>query len=204
MVNCDFIKQFGIGNNYNIYKMSSTLQNSITVAPVGKKTREEVLANFENDLVRFESMSLKLYGHDQPLQFSRDMVPFPQRLHFRLPEYSIYLLTIRFKVKQRPLRNLTYHQTVKKKRIPVDDRNLEMKEEASVNNLDDEDDYHEVTFAPSGVPGGTFLRGKYKARSLVKENGVLIWSYKWTLEVIKKGSTPEIGGFGDEEEEPDE
>ena len=71
--------------------MSSTLQNSITVAPVGKKTREEVLADFENDLVRFESMSLKLYGHDQPLQFSRDMVPFPQRLHFRLPEYSIYL-----------------------------------------------------------------------------------------------------------------
>lgn len=69
-MNCDFIKQFGIGNNYNIYKMSSTLQNSITVAPVGKKTREEVLANFENDLVRFESMSLKLYGHDQPLQFS--------------------------------------------------------------------------------------------------------------------------------------
>ena len=61
-----------------------------------------------------------------------------------------------------------------------------MKEEASVNNLDDEDDYHEVTFAPSGVPGGTFLRGKYKARSLVKENGVLIWSYKWTLEVIKR------------------
>ena len=50
--------------------MSSTLQNSITVAPVGKKTREEVLANFENDLVRFESMSLKLYGHDQPLQFT--------------------------------------------------------------------------------------------------------------------------------------
>lgn len=69
-MNCDFIKQVGIGNNYNIYKMSSTLQNSITVAPVGKKTREEVLANFENDLVRFESMSLKLYGHDQPLQFS--------------------------------------------------------------------------------------------------------------------------------------
>ena len=59
-------------------------------------------------------------------------------------------------MKQRPLRNLTYHQTVKKKRIPVDDRNLEMKEEASVNNLDDEDDYHEVTFAPSGVPEERF------------------------------------------------
>ena len=53
--------------------MSSTLQNSITVAPLERKL-EEVLADFENDLVRFESMSLKLYGHDQPLQFSRDMV----------------------------------------------------------------------------------------------------------------------------------
>ncbi|KAL6453703.1 LOW QUALITY PROTEIN: hypothetical protein SBY92_005275 [Candida maltosa Xu316] len=156
------------------------------------KTREEILADFENDLVRFEAMSIKIVGFDEPLEFSRTMDPMPQRLHFILPEYSIYRLTIRYKVKKRPLKSLTYHQTVKKK---IDDRNLHMIEDAWVNNHDDEGDFHEVTFPPSGVPGGSFLRGDYKAKSVIKEEGQVIWSYKWTLEVVKKGTPPGIGGF---------
>ncbi|RCK60657.1 Rho GDP-dissociation inhibitor [Candida viswanathii] len=166
-----------------------------------KKTREEVLADFENDLVRFEAMSIKIAGFDEPLEFSRTMDPMPQRLHFIIPEYSIYNLTVRYKVKQRPLRVLTYHQTVKRKGIPVDDRNLHMIEDAWVNKHGDDGDYHEVTFPPSGVPGGSFLRGDYKAKSVVKEEGRMIWSYKWTLEVVKKGVKPSIGGFDDDLDE---
>lgn len=170
----------------------------------GKKTREEVLADFENDLVRFEAMSIKIEGFDEPLEFSRNMDPMPQRLHFIIPEYSIYKLTIRYRVKERPLKVLTYHQRVRRKGIPVDDRNLHMIEDAWVNKHDDDEDYHEVTFPPSGVPGGSFLRGDYNAKSVVKEGGKLIWSYKWTLEVVKKGVQPAIGGFDDDEDEDED
>ena len=169
----------------------------------GKKTREEILAGFENDLLRFESMSIKIVGFDEPLEFSRTMDPMPQKLHFTIPEYSIYKLTIRYKVKARPLRVLSYHQTIKRKGIPVDDRNLPMIEDAWVNKHGDDEDFHEVTFPPSGVPGGSFLRGDYKAKSIVKEEGKPIWSYKWTLEVVKKGTKPTIGGFEVDDDDED-
>ncbi|CAD1809999.1 RHO protein GDP dissociation inhibitor family protein [Candida parapsilosis] len=160
-----------------------------------RKTREELLADFENDLVKFISMSLTVEGHDEPLVFSRDMDPMPQRLHFILPEYSVYYLTIRYKVKQRPLKKLTYHQTVKKGVVKVDTRDLKMIEDAVVNDHEDDGDYHEVTFPAGGVPGGSFLRGLYPAKSTIRENGEKIWSYNWTIEICKKSQKPSVGGF---------
>lgn len=162
------------------------MANSMKAA---RKTKEEIIADFENDLIRLESMTIKVDGHDEVLAFSRDMHPMPQRLHFILPEYSVYHLTIRYYVKQRPLRNLTYHQTVKKSGIVVDSRDLNMVQDARHG------EYFEHTFIPGGVPGGAFLRSEYPAKSTIKENGEKIWSYKWTLEITKKVNKPTIGGF---------
>ncbi|CAL1198582.1 unnamed protein product [Candida parapsilosis] len=162
-----------------------------------RKTREELLADFENDLVKFISMSLTVEGHDEPLVFSRDMDPMPQRLHFILPEYSVYYLTIRYKVKQRPLKKLTYHQTVKKGVVKVDTRDLKMIEDAVVNDHEDDGDYHEVTFPAGGVPGGSFLRGCIQPRvpyeKMVRRFGVIIGQSKfvkshrshWLVDLIK-------------------
>ncbi|CAK9438603.1 uncharacterized protein LODBEIA_P28270 [Lodderomyces beijingensis] len=153
------------------------------------KTREEILADFENDLIRFEAMQIQIEGHDEPLVFSRDMFPMPNRLHFIVPEYSVYHLSIRYSVKTRPLRNLSYHQTVKKSGIIVDSRDLPMIQEAMHGQV------FEHTFIAGGVPGGAFLRTEYPAKSTIRENGVKIWSYKWTLEISKKATKPTIGGF---------
>ncbi|KAI5953364.1 hypothetical protein KGF54_002735 [Candida jiufengensis] len=170
-------------------KLSSSTSKST------KKTREELLQDFENDLIKFESMSIKIDGYEQPLVFTRNMDPMPQKLHFILPEYCVYHLSIKYKVKQRPLNKLSYHQTVKKSGIIVDSRDLPMNDIANVNNPQDENDYHEITFIPAGTPGGAFLRGEYPAKSTIKEDGKTIWSYKWTLKITKKADKPEIGGF---------
>ncbi|KAI3403860.1 hypothetical protein KGF56_003290 [Candida oxycetoniae] len=159
------------------------------------KTREQLLADFENELIRFEAMSIKIDGYEQPLVFSRDMDPIPQRLYFILPEYSVYHLTIRFKVKRRSLKNLTYHQTVKKSGIIVDSRDLPMAQDAYVNDHTNENDYHEVTFARSGLPGGSFLRTEFTSKSIIRENGKKIWSYRWILQIVEKSRPPAIGGF---------
>ncbi|KAI5960322.1 uncharacterized protein KGF55_004614 [Candida pseudojiufengensis] len=168
---------------------------SSSTIPPRRKTREEILADFENDLIKFESMSIKIDGHDEALIFSRNMEPMPQRLYFILPEYCTYHLSLRYKIKQRPLNKLSYHQTVKKSGIIVDSRDLAMNQCALVNNPYDENDYHEITFIPAGTPGGAFLRGEYPAKSIIKEDGKTIWSYKWTIKIVKKADKPQIGGF---------
>lgn len=160
-----------------------------------KKTREEIMADFENEQLRIEAMELHIDGHDdKPLVYHREMEDMPQRLHFILPENCVYSVTIKYKVKKQPLRNLTYKQMVKKAGIVVNLRKLHMGDEAHVN-IDQDDHTHEVTFPPDNVPGGTFFRGKHPAVSTVYADGKEVWKTKWYIEIVKEGSLPEIGGY---------
>jgi len=157
------------------------------------KTREEIIKEFENELLLLEAMIIAIDGHEQPLQFSRDMENMPQRLHFKLPEYCTYTLTIHYRVKERPLKGLTYKHVVKKHGVPLHSRNYKISDECPVNN--EESPIHVAKFPPETLPGGSVLRGTYPARSTFVENGKSILKCPWTIELIKQDMVPEVGGY---------
>ncbi|KAK6457814.1 immunoglobulin E-set [Scheffersomyces xylosifermentans] len=161
---------------------------------MAKKTREELLADFENDLVRIDSMRLSISGHDEPLVYDRDMEDMPQRLHFILPENSTYRLTLKYKVKKQPLRNLTYKQVVTKGGIPVKSKKWPIKELSDVN-IHDEEEHHEVTFPEDDIPGGLMFRGTHPATSVLYAEGQEVWKMDWLIEVVKKNRKPAKGGY---------
>lgn len=156
------------------------------------KTREELIAEFQNDDLELCAMTIALDGHEEPLQYSQDMQEMPQRLHFVLPEKSTYTLTIRYKAK-RPIRQLSYQQVVKKHGIPFDTRKLPVGKNIEPNH--DDLPYHEVTFEPHTLPSGPLIRGKYPATSTFLEDGKEVFSCDWILEVVKKDKKPESKGY---------
>ena len=156
------------------------------------KTREELIAEFQNDDLELCAMTIAIDGHDQPLRYSQDMDEMPQRLHFVLPEKSTYTLTIRYRAK-RPIRLLGYHQVVKKHGIPFDTRKLPIGDNIVPNT--DDNPYHEVTFPPHTLPSGSLVRGKYPATSTFLENGKAIFSCEWIIEIVERDRQPESKGF---------
>lgn len=137
-------------------------------------------------------MEISLDGHDEPLLYSQDMEPMPQRLHFVLPEKSTYILTIRYRAK-RPLGKLGYHQVVKKHGIPFDTRKLPIGDNIAPNT--DAEPHYEVTFEPHTLPSGALVRGKYPATSTFVENSEPIFSCDWTIEIVKKDKKPCCKGY---------
>lgn len=161
--------------------------------PDKPKSREELLRQFENDLISLEAMILTIEGFEESLHFHKNMEILPQELYFKIPEYCTYSLTIHYRVKKRALKNLSYHHTVKKHGIPLNVRNHKIHECAPIN--DDDDSIHIVTFPPEAVPGGPVLRGIYPAKSKFIEDGKTILRCSWTIELIKEGETPGVGGY---------
>ena len=140
------------------------------------KTREELIAEFQNDDLELCAMTIAIDGHDQPLRYSQDMDEMPQRLHFVLPEKSTYTLTIRYRAKR-----------------PIDTRKLPIGDNIVPNT--DDNPYHEVTFPPHTLPSGSLVRGKYPATSTFLENGKAIFSCEWIIEIVKRDRQPESKGF---------
>lgn len=155
------------------------------------KTREELVAMFKNDHIELIAMIIEVEGFDVKLEYSQDMDNPPQLLYFLLPEHSKYYLTIHYKVLNRPLKNLTYYQVVKKGGIPFKTRKEKISAEAFIN--DDQTPIHSITFPADDIPGGKFIRGTYPAVSTFYEDGKPIFTTEWNIKVTKKGSTPEIG-----------
>lgn len=160
---------------------------------MAKKTREELIEDFQSELIDLVSMTIEVEGYSNSLEYHPEMEDLPQRLHFILPEYSTYYLIITYKVKSRPLKKLTYSQVVKKHGIPFASRDLHMNDHAEVNTEDNPT--HLVRFPPDKLPGGRLIRGTYPAHSKFYEEGKTIFSCDWLIEVVKKDEQPRIGGF---------
>lgn len=152
------------------------------------KTREEIVADFENELIELHGMTVTVDGHP-PLEFSRDMEPMPQRLHFILPEYLTYTLTVRFKTPNKQLLKLRYKQLVKKAGMTLNLRDEHLCDSTNLEEM------HTVTLPPETLPGGTFLRGVYPATLKFLEDDEPVLRCKWTIELVSKKHAPAIGGY---------
>lgn len=153
------------------------------------KTKEEIFSQFENDLLYLEAMIINVDGFEGNLSFHRNMDKLPQELYFKLPEYCTYNLTILYRPKLRDLKKLKYFHSVKKHGLPLSSRSDLMSELAPVGKL------QKITFPPETIPGGSLLRGCYLAESKFRENDKTIMKCSWTIEMIKKGEQPGIGGY---------
>ncbi|CUM66275.1 uncharacterized protein PRCAT00003936001 [Priceomyces carsonii] len=155
-------------------------------------TLADRLHEFENDLLFLHSMKIDVTGFE-PLVYTRDETDdAPKSLYFILPELSSYRLTIKYGVKERPLRNLTYYQCVMRHGIPVRENTYDMGEEVVITSGDQ---YHEITFPAEKLPGGVLSRGIYAASSTFLEEGEPIFKKDWTLEIVKKGTVPAKGDY---------
>lgn len=153
------------------------------------KSRDEILADFENELLELHGMTISIDGHEDPLVYSRDMDQMPQRLHFILPEYSTYHLTIHYKPRERDLKNFRYSQVVKKHGIPFNTRKHLLAEKAPSGKV------HSVTLPPEELPGGALVRGIYPAKSSFKEGDKTIFRCEWTIELVGQKEPPKMGGY---------
>lgn len=178
----------------NVGKTEGTTQ-----APLGKteekvqpglKSREELMDMFRNEILELIALSIEVEGYDKVLEYSQDMENMPQQLSFILPEHSKYYLTIKYKVTQ-PLKNLVYHQVVKKGGFVFKQRKDIMAETAHPN---DESTPHHVCKLPvDKIPGGSIVRGTFPATSNFYADGELILVANWTIKVVKKGTEPAMG-----------
>ncbi|ODV77382.1 E set domain-containing protein [Suhomyces tanzawaensis NRRL Y-17324] len=157
------------------------------------KTKEEIHAQFDSEFLDLESMIIDIVDHQTQLVYARDMEEMPQQLHFVLPEYSTYVLTVKYKVKKRDLGKLTYHQVVRKHGIPFKTRNEDVTKNAVITECPKSP--HSVTFAPDTLPGGPFIRGTYDASSHFEEQGQKLLSVPWKIEIVKKNVKPRIDGY---------
>lgn len=155
--------------------------------------REELIDKFQSDLIDLKAMVVEVEGHDNHLVLATDMEEPPQLLHFIIPEYSTYCLTIEYRVKKRPLKQFNYIQTIKKHGVVIYSRNAAIAPEVHVN--DDQTPTHSVTFAPEKLPGGMFIRGVHLAYSTFYEDDKQIFSCGWTIEIVKKHVKPQVGGY---------
>lgn len=151
------------------------------------KTREDIIAEMQSEYIELLSMKLEVEGHDETIEFSQDMEDMPQQTHFILPEYSIYHLTICYKIKK-PVTSLKYHQVVKKHGIPFKTRNLNMAH--GHVNCEDTTPVHSIKFPADSVSGGALIRGKYPAQSRFLMGDHELLTCDWTIEVMKKHQRP--------------
>ncbi|CAH6719540.1 hypothetical protein CLIB1444_02S10902 [[Candida] jaroonii] len=159
-------------------------------AQSGLKSREELMDMFRNEILELVALSIEVEGYDKVLEYSQDMKDMPQKLSFILPEHSKYHLTIKYKVTQ-PLKNLVYHQVVKKGGFVFKQRKDVMTEVAHPN---DESNPHHVCRLPvDKIPGGSIVRGTFPATSNFYSDGKLILVANWTIQVVKKGTEPAMG-----------
>lgn len=157
-------------------------------AKAAPKTREEIVADFENDLIELHGMTIVVDGHP-PLEFLRDMEDMPQRLHFILPEYATYTLTVRFRTPNKQLLKLRYRQLVKKAGVTLNSRDHLLCDATTAGEM------HSVTLPPETLPGGALLRGVYPATLKFCEDDDTVLRCKWTIELVNKKKAPAIGGF---------
>ena len=157
------------------------------------KTREELIKDFESEFLDLVSMTIDIEGTGERLQYTRDMEDPPQRLHFHLPEYCTYKLTIGYKVKKRPLQELTYLHEVKKYGVVFNSRRELIAAEAPVN--DDDNPVHIKTFESNDLPGGMVVRGHHPASASFLEGDKLLYTCKWTISITKKSVKPRMGGY---------
>lgn len=160
------------------------------------KTRQELIEEYESEFLDLVSMTIDVDGSDERLQYTKDMEDPPQRLHFHLPEYCTYRLSIGYKVKKRPLQELTYVHEVRRLGIAVNSRRELIAAEAPVN--DDDNPVHFKTFSPTDLPGGIIVRGKHPASASFLEGNKTLYTCKMTIEITKKSVKPRMGGYGAE------
>lgn len=158
------------------------------------KTKDEMLDYFLTENFDLHGMIIVVEGFDEKLEFNRDMEePFPEEIHFKLPEHSTYTIILEFKVKKRPLRSLRYSHVVKKHGLPMKTRNDLMCEIAVVN--DEKLPLHRISLPPEKLPGGMMIRGVYPAVSTFTEGEEPLFKVDWKIEIIKKDQKPLLHGF---------
>ncbi|ODQ78056.1 hypothetical protein BABINDRAFT_163086 [Babjeviella inositovora NRRL Y-12698] len=120
----------------------------------------------------------------EPIFHDRTIVPLPA-LHFQIPEKSKYFLTLKFKVKNRTLKDLKYKQVVKAAGITVKSRECAIGPEfAPIEESDDT--VYTAEFPEDVTPGGFMIRGKYNASSTYYAGDEALLEGPWTLEITKK------------------
>ncbi|KAK6464829.1 immunoglobulin E-set [Scheffersomyces coipomensis] len=161
---------------------------------MSERSIEERQAEFSCDLLDIEQFIVNVDGHEEsPLVYRRDDEQLPNRVHFLIPEGANYNITIKYKVKKRPLKKTSFHQIVKKRGFTVRDRKVPMHDDADVNI--DEDYVHEAILPHDQVPSGFLVRGQYSGQSFIYEDDEVIWNQDFIFEIIKKGNKPTMGGY---------
>lgn len=155
------------------------------------KTFEEILEQFKSEELAVEAMVLHIEGYEEDLIFSKDMEkPYPEEIHFIVPENCEYTVTFHYRVLKRDLRKLNYSHAVKRLGVAFSTRHDNLSDVAVVNI--GESPLHKVTLSKETLPGGVLVRGKYYSSSLFLEGDKVVLTCHWTVEIAKKSVQPSV------------
>lgn len=99
----------------------------------------------------------------------------------KIPEGTVYQMTIEFFVKNRTLNKLRYKQEFKKGGIVLKTKNLYVGD-----SFEPTEEPHRVTFEKDTSPSGFLFRGSFPATSTYYADDEELFVSPWTLEISKK------------------
>ncbi|CAK7905814.1 hypothetical protein CAAN1_14S03400 [[Candida] anglica] len=153
------------------------------------RTPAEIIEDYRSEYLDIIGFYVTVDGYDEKLEYSETMDPMPEKIHLVLPEYCTYNLVLRYRVKKRPIKNLSYYQAVKKAGIPIKTRKMDFGDVEP--NAPGE--YHTAVFVPDTLPGGMFTRGTHPATTTFsEEDGKTIFAFNWFIEIAKKDVKPSV------------
>lgn len=150
------------------------------------KSKERFREDFLTDNFILKALIVTVQGTNEVIEVHEELESLPDSLVFSVPEHSKLAFTIKYVVKSRPIKKISYYHAIKKAGIPIKSRHDGISDVVEPNTP--ENPVYTYTFSPDDIPGGFFARGTHPASSHFYEDGKEFLSVDWHIEITKKGS----------------